>query len=813
MLNTLIRYKLFEKKWLPPLVAILLITSVVVLWSILNNQRITTYQEQLKNHVAIDKSLMNSDILTRISVIERMVDRWEKRGGVPKEEFLADAENFLHDYPGFQALEWADPNYIIRWVSPLEGNEAVVNLNLAFEERRRLTLENARLKKTPTISPPIKLVQGGMGFLIYFPMFVDDKFDGFILAVLQFEAWVNHVSHLNEHMHLDEDLHLDHSFDMVHLDIFFDGELVFASTQEKMENSEPWEQEEVINLDDRRIVLRIAPTEHFFHVASNPLPEIAAFGASLLSIFLFSFVILLNKTQKIAREAEAANIAKSSFLSTMSHEIRTPLNGILGITQLLRKTSLDEEQSEQVEIILQSGETLLSILNDVLDMSRIESGQFELEDQSFELASFIQNIAEPFKSLAEEKNIALDIRCDFGKPIYIVGDPVRLRQILWNLISNAIKFTDSGYVRLSVDMEGLNTTSSPPMRRIKFCVSDSGKGIAQERLNSIFTPFTQEDSSITRKYGGTGLGLSIVNKLVNLMGGTIDVNSKEGLGSSFDIYINFKLATEVSIPSEVSLTAANDGDIDLKEGTILIAEDNTINAMIVKSFIRGAGYKSEHCENGLLAVKSVQRNPYALVLMDIHMPEMNGIEATKEIRKQYSKDELPIIALTAEAFQERHLEFLNAGMNDVLTKPVSEAKLVECIHQFLDKTNSTSQPSPTEKTPTELNDHNDQNLRLLAEQIGEKQVLVLLREAESTIEEKSNLLATAVENFDAHEVAEIAHSIKGIALSLHAETLVQTLVKIEHSCEDQSILPNLLQEYNDHKITTLEWWKSKQNGF
>jgi CheY-like chemotaxis protein/nitrogen-specific signal transduction histidine kinase len=510
----------------------------------------------------------------------------------------------------------------------------------------------------------------------------------------------------------------------------------------------------------------------------------------LLLVFIYAKTKLSTDSEKKVKDSATV---KENFLANMSHEIRTPLNAVLGFSNILRNTDLNEEQKEYIEVIQNSGDNLLSIVNDILDLSKIEAGMLRIEEAPFRVSEIINTVEAMLKPKVEEKNLKLVVKVDSDVPEFVLGDAVRLSQILVNLVNNAVKFTEDGgiYLRVTpVKTEGEKVT-------LEFLVRDTGIGISEQKQKTIFDRFEQAEASTTRRFGGTGLGLSIVKNLVDLKKGTISLYSQPGIGTSFTVELPFKITDEVVKISETRKSKINLPQMKT-ETKILIAEDNVMNQRLIKHLMKNWNFNYDLVFNGAQAIEALKKQSYGLVLMDIQMPEMDGYSATAHIRSVMRSD-IPIIAMTAHAMSGEKEKCLKAGMTDYLSKPINEDLLFEMIQKHAVSTQAAS-PVYEKEAVASVNQAKVIDLNVIDKYSrGDVEFRKeLIREFINTVPAEINSLEAAIKQSNYQRIKAIAHDMKTtvhiMGLTLLIGHLLQQIEIFAYTNTDMSSINSLFSD-------------------
>ena len=495
-------------------------------------------------------------------------------------------------------------------------------------------------------------------------------------------------------------------------------------------------------------------------------------------------------------QAESANCAKSAFLANMSHEIRTPMNAIIGFTHLLRRNAVDAYQRSQLDKVASAAQHLLGVINNILDISKVEADKLVLESSDFELEKVFAGVSSLINEKAREKNLQVVIDIDPRLPVVLQGDELRLRQILLNFAGNAIKFTEQGQVSLSARW----LESGPECCWVRFEIRDSGIGIAGDQLARLFQVFEQADGSITRRYGGTGLGLVISRRIIELMGGRLGVDSQPGVGSCFWFEALFKPGT--AKPQEIGDAESALLRLAPHRGQrILLVEDNLVNQEVARELLQDSGLHVEVADDGQIALDRVQHTDYDLILMDVQMPVMDGLEATWRIRQLERYRQTPILAMTASAFAEERQECMKAGMWDHIAKPVDPLHLYETLLRWLPVPEAGIVPEPATPlaTPLEADQRLLERLRSVAGlnvAAGLKTLrhklpsyMRLLEQFVRYHRHDATLLRQYADQDQWADIQRLAHSLKGVAANLGLSGISESAAALERSIREERPAP------------------------
>lgn len=673
---------MFKKIQLDLIIAITTFFTLVSLILLIYNAYLNKHFAVIENNLMHTGKLISKEfgniVHSDISWLENIRSRLEHTDGAYFNNWEHDANLLLKQNNSFKFIEWIDSLMIIRKINPLKGNEQALNLDISKIGYRKDTwLNHAKTGKT-NITSWVNLTQLGQSFLVDVPVNFQNRFQGTITAGMNFNSNFNRLAH-----------YLDKQYT---IEVYDDKNILFYTINEaiKQPTKRNLHYSSTITIDaaQQKIWrLNIYPTKNLLLAEKRATIDIAlAFGlfmAIIIASLIYFYLQAINgrkRTNKINAslkklnkqlskekiKAHKASKAKTDFLSNMSHEIRTPLHAIIGLIELLKDEGLNDTSKEYVDLMDKSSSNLLGIVNDILEIEKIESGITELDKQVFCPTKKIKELIEVNHFLFVKKNLYLKTNFENTNNLTVIGDAHKMLQVVNNVLKNALKFTKEGGVSITCE-----ETIIENKLQLIVTIEDTGIGIPKNKISTIFNRFTQIENSVKKQYEGSGLGLAICKNLVAMMDGDIVVESEYHKGSKFTVSFMFDITYETIKHDEHKI------NIDNTHINALLVDDNKLNIIVLKKFLLDIGIPSDTAENGKIALEKIQDNNYQLIFMDIHMPEMDGWEATRIIR-QTNKDVI-IFGLSANVTSEAINKALESGMNNYLTKPFKKEPLYKLL--------------------------------------------------------------------------------------------------------------------------------------
>ncbi|MCR9226188.1 MAG: response regulator [Flavobacteriaceae bacterium] len=657
------------------------IAIVFILWNNSLNTHKSTYIREIQNTGNLRAKEFFSLVKYDIKSLENLKQRIEMTNGSYFDYWEKDAGLILEQNPSFRFVEWLDSTMTIQKITPLEGNKAAIGLDLTEHPRYPQWKKHVRDSST-NISPWTKLHQGGLAFLVDVPVYFNGTFNGSVTAGMDFTMPFNE---------LVTDL------DKYAIQIQDEKGTVFYSKNNPRANEIGKEfifttTFEVDALDGQKWTFSLMPS-HLNFLAERKQSTYIYLAFGLLLSFLTSSLIYFYRSSRKKNKnlhdanlklhdlntslkqeqlrAEKASKSKTEFISNMSHEIRTPLNAIIGFIEVLKLSEIQSSLQEYLSLMDISSKKLLLLVNDILEIDKIESGKTTFREDIFHPLEELKNIIRLYRPTAEEKGLYIDLKQTITNRADVVGDIGKYGQIITNILRNSLKFTEKGGISILYKENITNNNQS-----VDIIIKDSGIGIPKDKINTIFDRFTQVDVGKAKRHEGSGLGLYITYKLVELLNGEINVTSEEDQGTEFHLSLTFPISENTGMIGKTDLES-----IDFKGCKVLIVDDNRVNVIVLEKTLEKLGVDSDSVCNGHEAIEAVKKNHFQLVFMDVHMPKMDGLTATKEIRK--FNDDIGIIGLSADVTKEAIDEAKNAGMNDYFTKPISFDKLCKHLPNYL----------------------------------------------------------------------------------------------------------------------------------